>query len=447
MVQLKLRKWCNAIYKSIILLYYLRGEKMEYLKRITDKSISEYLRVMGGVYVEGPKWCGKSTSCKQLANTIFEFQDITKKEQYKNTLYTKRELMLNEKKPILFDEWQEIPEIWDIIRHDIDTHSARGYYLLTGSSTADLSKRMHSGIGRIAKVKMRLMSLYESGDSTGDVSLQDLFDNKLETSQNKSRIDDIARFITRSGFPGLIGLDEKSGTKILKSYYDMLINEDIINIDGKMRNPRTMNALLKSYARNISSYVSDATIMQDMNNEGIEISKHTFIDYKNTLEKLFIIENVEAWATSVRSKTAIRKSDKKELIDPALACIALNLNEKKLFQDFNTFGFLFESLCIRDLRIYAESIDGKLYHYREDKGYEVDAIIELDDGRWCAIEIKLGAVNETLDLAAKNLLKINDKINTENKGKPSFLMILYGGNLAYKRKDGVYVIPITSLKN
>ena len=419
---------------------------MNYKNRIVEKEIKNNLRVFGCVCVEGAKWCGKTETCKQFAKTIIEFQDPTNKELYKSYINTDPTFFLQKEKPILFDEWQENPNIWDIIRYDIDKQREKGLYLLTGSTGAKENTTMHSGTGRIVKIKMYPMSLFESGDSNGIISLEKIF-KKTENVLGESdiNISDLARLIIRGGFPEAVNLPLEDAMLVMKGYYKGIINENVASIDGVKRTPRKVDAFLKSYSRNISTLVTDATIRRDMGKEKTTINEVTFIDYKNTLEKLFIIDNVEAWSPKIRSKYRIRTSDKKELVDPAIACAALSLNENKILNDLNTFGFLFESLCIRDLKVYANSLDGNIYHYKDESNDEVDAIIELNDGRWGAIEIKLGA--DYIEDAAKNLLKFKNKVDTTVVNEPSFLMVLYGGKNAYTRDDGVLVVPIGCLKN
>ena len=361
--------------------------------------------------------------------------------------HTDPNFYFSKEKPILFDEWQEIPKIWDMIRSDVDRNSSKGEYILTGSSAPKEGITKHSGIGRFNKIKMRTMTLFETGDSTGEVSLENLFNDSDKPIRGKSSVglEKLAELIIRGGFSGSLNLSEKEAIFANKAYLNLLVNEDIKKIDGVIRNPKKMRALLKSYARNISTSVSDATVKKDMEAEEMKMSDVTFLDYVNTLQKLFIIDNISAWSPKLRSKTAIRTSERKELADTSIACAALGITSKHLLKDLHTMGFLFESLCMHDLRIYANSIGGEIYYYRDKTSLEVDAIITLDDDRWCAIEIKLGA--NRIDEAAENLFKLKNRVDTDKKGEPEFLMVLYGGKTAYKREDGVLVVPITCLKN
>ena len=426
--------------------------KSEYKKRIIDKIIEKNMRVFGGVLIEGAKLTGKSTTCSQLAKTIIKFQDTELKEFYKTAVSTNPTSLLVGEKPILFDEWQDNPAIWDTIRHNADETGNSGEYLLTGSENKNKDEVMHTGTGRIVGLKMYPMSLYESNDSDGKISLEDLFNGKDNIiAQSDITIEKIIDLLIRGGFPRTVDMSVEDARVLMNGYYKTLINEKIKTIDGVKRDPKKMDSLLKSYARNISTYATDSTIKKDMENEDIEMSDVTFRDYKNTLEKLYIIDNVESWPTTLRSKKSIRKSDKKMLIDPSIVSSALGLSKEKIMRDFNFFGFLFEAMCIRDLRIYIESLDGNIYHYYEQntnknaKDYEIDAILELRDGRWGAIEIKLGA--DQIDDAAAKLLELRTKIDTDKKGKPSFLMVLYGGKGSYKREDGVLVVSVGCLKN
>jgi len=417
-----------------------------YIKRLVDDEIQKNLKVFGGVLVEGMKYCGKSTTCKNLAKTIIEFQDPKMGRTYASLVKTDPNYYFSKEKPILFDEWQEVPEVWDMVRSDVDKTSSKGAYLLTGSSAPKEGATMHSGIGRINKIKMSTMTLFETGESTGEVSLKELFDGTLPVrGESNVGIQKLAEIIVRGGFPDSLDYTEEEAVMANKGYIKLLVNEDVRKLDGVRRDPDKMQTLLKSYARNISTTASDATIKKDMEAEGISIDDKTFLDYVNTLQKLFIVDNVKAWNPKLRSKTAIRTADKKELADTGIASAALGVTSKKLINDINTFGFFFEALCMHNLRIYAGSIDGTIYHYRDKTDLEVDAIINLDDDRWAAIEIKLGV--DEIDEAAENLIKFKNKIDTDKKGEPAFLMILYGGRIAYKREDGVLVVPITCLKN
>jgi predicted AAA+ superfamily ATPase len=419
---------------------------MKYIKRMTDDMLEKKIRLFGAVLITGAKFVGKSTSAKQFAKTVVEFQDTVKSAFYKFEIENSPQNILKGEKPILFDEWQDNYKIWDIIRNDIDKKGENSLYLLTGSTNENSDKVLHSGTGRIARLKMRPMTLYESADSNGEVSLKSLFEGKKDFFvKNETSLEKLTYLIVRGGFPKVIDKNEEDAIVIMNEYYDSLINEKVISIDGVAREPERMNSLLKSYARNISTYVSDSTIMNDMINEGIKISENTFANYKNALEKLFIIDNIKSWNVNLRSKTAIRKSAKKLLVDTSLVCASLGLNSQKIMQDFNYFGFLFEALCLRDLRIYVESLDGNIYNYREEKGFEIDAILELKDGSWGAVEIKLGISD--IDMAAENLLKLKEKVDTNKKGEPAFLMVVYGGSTSYLRDDGVLVVPITCLKN
>ena len=417
----------------------------KYINRIIDEEIKNNLDVFGAVLVEGMKYCGKSTTCKKLAKTIIEFQDTKMGNTYKSNVQTDPDYYFSKEPPILFDEWQEVPAVWDMIRHDIDRTGVNGKYLLTGSSAPKEGETKHSGIGRINKVKMTTLTLYETGDSTGEVSLKAIFDNEKTSIRGESNtgLKQIANIIIRGGFPKNLNLTEPQVKITNKGYINLLVNEDIKKVDGVSRDPDKVLSLLKSYARNISTTATDATIKKDMENEGIKIDDKTFLDYVNTLKKLFIIDNVKAWSPKIRSKTAIRTADRKELADTGIASSVLGLTSEALINDGRTFGFFFEALCIHDLKVYVNNLGGSLFHYRDKNDFEIDAIIKLDDDRWGAIEIKLGI--DKVDEAAENLLLFKDLVVARKE--PSFLMVLYGGKTAYKREDGVLVVPITCLRD
>lgn len=415
---------------------------IKYIKRLIDKEIDENLQVFGGVLIEGMKYCGKSTTCETFAKTVVRFQDNL---AHHSIIQTDPSYYLNQPKPILFDEWQEVPEIWNLIRNDIDLHNYKSAYLLTGSSAPFEGAIKHTGIGRINKLPMSTMTLFETGESTGQVSLEECFSSStLIRGESMIGIAQLSSLIVRGGFPASLNYNESQARVANKGYLNLLIQQDIRKLDGVNRNPEKMLALLKSYARNNASIASDQTIKSDMESEGIRIDDKTFVDYVNTLQKLFIIENIPAWSPQLRSKTAIRTASKKLISDTGIACAALGATNKKLLGDINTFGFFFEAFCLHDLKIYVRTLDGSLFHYRDKNGLEIDAIICLSDGRWGAIEIKLGV--DMLDAAANNLRKFASKI-AETVTPPSFLMIIYGGKYAFKRQDGVIVVPITCLKN
>ena len=419
---------------------------MQYLSRIVDKEIDELMQIMGAVLIEGCKGCGKSTTGAQYAKSIIEFQNPDKRQEYDNIKNTKPSLFLNGEKPRMFDEWQMYPVVWDSIRTDVDHSGLKGQYILTGSAKPSEGATMHTGTGRISRVLMRPMSLYESGESTGEVSLNDLFLGKDISGVSKSSLENLASVIVRGGWPASIGVDEDIKYRFAKEYVKSLIHEDVKKIDGIERNPEKMQNILRSLARNVTTQVSNSTIESDVKNIfADDISRPTLIDYLNTLEKLFVIEDLNATNLNFRSKYALRTKPKKYFVDPSIATAILDINPNDLINDLNTFVFMFESLCIRDLKIYIESYGGNISFYRDENDFEVDAILRANNGKWAAIEIKLGA--GYIDSAASNLLKFKDKVDVEKCGEPAFLAVLTGTDYSYKRNDGVYVVSIGTLKD
>ena len=420
--------------------------KNEYLPRIVDLEINESMEVIGAILIEVCKWCGKSTTAIHHAKTIVEFQNPDKKEEYDNIRDTKPSLFLKGEKPLLFDEWQMYPVVWDSIRTDVDHTRLKGQYILTGSAKPKEGETMHTGTGRFARILMRPMSLYESKESTGEVSFEDILKGKDIEGVSKLTLEDIASIIVRGGWPASLDIKSDAKYKIAKQYVSSLIHEEVKNVDGVERNPEKMKSVLRALARNISTPASDKTLEDDVKNVfNEEISRPTLTDYINTLEKLFVIENIKATNLNFRSKYAIRTKAKKEFVDPSIATAILEISPSDLIKDLNTFGFLFEALCIRDLLIYTQSYGGDITFYRDETNFEIDAIFRTSSGKWGAIEIKLGA--GYIDEAAKNLLKFKEKVDTNKVGEPAFLMVLTGSTYSYRRKDGVYVVSIGTLKN
>lgn len=418
----------------------------KYLPRIIDETVERKLKYMGALLIEGCKWCGKSTTAKQHTKSIVEFQNPDNKQSFDFINKTKPSLFLEGEKPRLFDEWQMYPVVWDSIRMDVDNTGLKGQYILTGSAKPAEGSTMHTGTGRFARILMRPMSLYESKDSNGKVSLEDIINGKDIEGVSNLSLEDIASCIVRGGWPATLDIDEENKYQIAKDYVESLVREDVTTIDGVERNPEKMKAVLRSLSRNISTPVANSTIMEDVKNEfASEVSRPTLDDYLNTLEKLFVIENVKATNLNIRSKTAIRTKSKLELVDPSIATAMLDLSPTDLIHDLNYFGFLFENLCIRDLKIYSQLLDGELTYYRDKSEFEVDAILKTGKGKWGAIEIKLGS--GFIEEAAQNLLKFKDKVDTNKSGEPSFLMVLTATPYSYKREDGVYVVSIGNLKN
>ena len=419
-----------------------------YLPRLIEKTIKEKMSYIGAIQIEGPKWCGKSTTASRFANTIIKLQDPIVYARYKTYATTSKTDLLHGNKPILFDEWQKIPEIWDFVRLDIDERGAKaGQYILTGSAKPKDDHDRHSGTGRIAQINMRPLSLYESKDSSGEVSLEKLF-NKPEYSirgESKLTINDQVILVCRGGWPGLYRHPTKSAINYLKDYYESLTSSDITDVDGIRRNPNRAKAILRTYARNISTLTDYQTMIRDLENIGEGVDKTTFASYLNAFEKLFVIENVYAWTPKLRSATRVRMSQKKQFVDPSIAAVALGATPDELGRDIKTFGFFFESMVTRDLRVYLDKLDGRVFYYRDKNELEADCILKLDDERWAAVEVKVGG--NQLDAAAANLIKLKNTVNTDHMKEPSFLMIIYAGTSAYKRADGVYVVPIGCLKD
>jgi len=417
----------------------------QYLERLIDITIKRELDAIGCVAIEGPKWCGKSTTGETFAKKVVKLQDPITFNQYSNFATTSRELLLAGDKPLMFDEWQKMPDLWDFIRLDIDETSGVGKYILTGSSKPIENKARHTGIGRIAKITMRPMSLWESLESTGEVSLKEMFDGKdMISGKAKVSLEELAFITCRGGWPESVMRPTQALT-LIADYFKSLTSEDIAEIDGIKRNTLRAQAILRTYARNISTFATDSTLLADLTENDETITRPTLYSYILAFNKLYVLEDIIAWSPKLRSKSVIRSASKRQFIDPSLAAFALGAKPNDLIADLNTFGFLFESLCGRDLRIYAQSINGEVYHYRDKDGLEVDAIVHLIDGRWGAIEIKLGG--NQIDQAAKNLIKFKEKVNTEKMSEPSFLMILTGAPTAYKRPDGVLVVPLGCLKD
>lgn len=418
----------------------------KYLPRIVDEEIENSLEIIGAVLIEGCKWCGKSTTAKMHSKSILEFQNPDKKEEYDSIKNTKPSLFLDGEKPRLFDEWQMYPVIWDCIRTDIDHTGLRGQYILTGSAKPSEGKIMHTGTGRISRIIMRPMSLYESNDSDGKVSMKDIISGIDISATSKLSLEQLASVIVRGGWPTSLNINSNNKYKISLEYVKSLIHEEVNSIDGIERNPSKMIAVLRSLARNISTSVSNVTIEEDVKNSFAEgISRPTLNDYINTLEKLFVLENINATNLNFRSKLAIRTKVKREFVDPSIATAILELSPEDLLKDLNYFGFLFECMCIRDLKVYTQNMNGEISFYRDETNFEVDAILRTQSGKWGAIEIKLGS--GYIEEAAQHLLKFKNMVDTEKCGEPTFLMVLTGANYSYKRSDGVYVVSIGNLKD
>jgi predicted AAA+ superfamily ATPase len=416
-----------------------------YISRISDKLLGILLESSGAVLVEGAKWCGKTQSSLQVAKSAVYLQDPDEGPGYLAMADTKPSLLLEGETPLLLDEWQMAPVIWDAVRFAVDKRALMGQFILTGSATPGANETIHSGTGRIARMLMRPMSLYESSESDGKVSLKDLFDgNKDIAAKNNLTIEQIAHAICRGGWPAAV-ISGSQSSRIAMNYVDSIINSDVHRVDGVERDPERVRLLLQSLARNISTLATYKTIMDDMQVNDASITDKTLSSYLNALRRLFVVEDVPAWQPSLRSRTAIRTANKRQFVDPSIATAALRTNATGILRDFETFGFLFESLCTRDLRVYSQAIDGGVFHYRDKSELESDLIIKLNDGRWAPVEVKLG--NKQIEEAAANLIKLSHKVDADKMNQPSFLMVLTGGQVAYRRPDGVLVVPIGCLKD
>lgn len=423
--------------------------RKDYKPRIIDKTIIQYLKSFGAVCVEGPKWCGKTWTSSYHSSSEFYVGEPSGNFQNRVLAQMSPDLVLNGEKPRLIDEWQEVPALWDAVRHRVDQTGEKGQFILTGSATPNHKGIMHSGAGRIARIKMRPMSLYESGNSCGDVSLEDLCSDKLTpVMTGEVNLMDLIEYIIKGGWPGNLKAPIEQAALLPIQYIDAIIDDDVYRIDGLKRNKEKMKLLLRSLARNEATTVTNVSLAKDMKEmDDTEIDKDTVAEYLDIFQRLFITDNQLPFSTNVRSSVRVKQAEKRHFCDPSLACALLKATPEMLINDLRTLGFLFEALCERDLKIYAESFGASLYHYQGYDNKEIDAVIELNSGDWCAFEIKLGA--NQIDEAAKNLLDINQKIKNDPKGRPPKVLCVICGlaNAAYKRPDGVYVVPITALKN
>lgn len=424
----------------------------EYRQRIADKLLTEKLESMGAVLIEGPKACGKTTTAEQQAKSVLYMDDPTRVKQNMHLAETNIRMLLNGDTPRLIDEWQMAPQLWDAIRFEVDHRDDDGQFMLTGSAVPkekDKDKIQHSGAGRFAWLKMRPMTLWESQESTGEVSLEKLFSGQDDIEGSSSlNMDDIAFLICRGGWPkSLNKKTEKAALKQVTEYYEAITRSDISRVDDVVRDERRAKRLMRSYARMQGGQVSIGTITADIKvNEAEGISDVTIESYLNALRKIFVIEDMPAWNPNLRSKTAIRTSDTRYFVDPSIAVAALGIGPNDLINDLETLGLLFETLCVRDLRVYSDALDGEVFHYRDKNGLECDAVVHLRNGKYGLIEIKLGG-DTLIEEGAANLKKLADKIDTTKMKVPSFLMVLTAvGNYAYKRTDGVFVVPIGCLK-
>lgn len=421
-----------------------------YRRRIVDKILLDKLEAKGAVVIEGPKWCGKTTTALQVAKSVLRMDEPSKRDINIQISEIDPSRLLNGKIPKLIDEWQIAPKIWDAVRYEVDIRGEEGQFILTGSAVPIESKEItHSGTGRFTWLTMRPMSLYESGESTGEVSLKKLFCNPDKiTGINNLDIDRLAFVICRGGWPNSIDMKEKPALSQAIDYYDAVVRSDINRADGISKNPERVNRLMRSFARNQGGQVANTMFRDDIRaNDTESLSEDTIATYINALKKIYVIEDMPAWNPNLRSKTSIRTSDTRYFVDPSIATAGLGIFPQDLVNDLNTLGLLFETLCVRDLRVYADALDGNVLHYRDKSGLECDTVIHLRNGKYGLAEIKLGG-QRLIEEGAANLKSLAAKIDTTKMPKPSFMMIVIGiGEFAYRREDGVYIVPIGCLKS
>jgi hypothetical protein len=428
----------------------------EYLKRVVDEELNLRLEAFGATLIVGPKWCGKTTTAEQRARSVIRMQDPDMRENYQATARVKPSLLLKGENPRLIDEWQDAPVLWDAVRVAVDQRQEEGLFILTGSTSVDEKEILHSGTGRISRLKMYPMSLYESGESSGEISLRDLFygeNTDIDGVMSHLSIEELIFAACRGGWPG--SLRRKSdGAKltIAADYLENICESDISTVDDIKKKPSRARMILKSYARNISTLVKKKNILTDIRANDETISAPTLDAYLTALGRLFVLEDLEAWCPAIRSASAIRSGKKREFVDPSIAVAALGLTPEQLELDLKTFGFLFETLCIRDLKIYSQGMGGRLSFYHDRYDLEADAVLHLRDGRYALIEFKLGS--REIEEGAGHLLQLESLIKKYNEKEqqtplrePDLLMVITGGNMAYTRPDGVKVIPIGCLKN
>lgn len=424
-------------------------DKNQYKPRIIDTQVKDYLQTFGAVCIEGPKWCGKTWTSSYHSNSEIFIGDPSGNFQNRQLAQLSPSLVLEGKTPRLIDEWQEVPPLWDAVRHKVDESGEKGQYILTGSATPNHKGILHSGAGRIAKLRMRPMSLYESGDSSGVVSLKSLCNGEMTPSlTGEVDLRKIIELIVRGGWPGNLDTPISQAQLLSREYLNAVIDDDVYRMDGVKRDTHKMRLLLRSLARNESTTVTNKTLKNDikeMDDEDIDVE--TVAAYLDVFKRLFLTDNQEPFAAKIRSSARLKQAEKRHFSDPSLACALLRATPERLLGDLETLGFLFESLCERDMKIYAESFGAKLYHYQDYSGKEIDAVIELPNGKWCAFEIKLGA--NQIDAAAENLKEIYNSIVADKDGIPPSIMCVICGmsNAAYQREDGVFVVPITALKD
>lgn len=429
---------------------------MEYLKRIADEQLKLRLEALGAVQIKGPKWCGKTTTAEMQAKSVIKMQNPDTREGYLAAVRTKPSLLLKGDTPRLIDEWQVAPVLWDAVRHAVDERNLKGQFILTGSTVIDDEEIMHTGTGRISKMSMYPMSLYESKESNGRISLRELFDNKnldIDGIMSSLSIEELIFAACRGGWPAsLDNMSDAAKLLIAKDYVDIICSEDISKVDKVQRNPSLARLIMRSYSRNLCTLAKKTSMLADVSVEMESTSIKTFDDYIGALEKLFVIEDIEAWCPAIRSATVIRTGKKRCFVDPSIAVAALGASPQSLELDLKTFGFIYECMCIRDLKIYSQALGGMLSYYHDRYGLEADAVLHLDDGRYALIECKLGS--RDIEEGAKHLIELKNLVKEKNEKEkqmtlrlPDLLIVLTGGELAYTREDGVKVIPIGCLKD
>ena len=429
---------------------------MRYFKRISDELLHQRLQAMGAVLIEGPKWCGKTTTAVQQAKSIIRLQDPDERANYDMIAQNRPSLFLQGETPRLIDEWQDYPVVWDAVRIEVDKRQTTGHFILTGSNVVDETQIRHSGTGRISRLQMGTMSLWESQESNGLISLKELFDNPqmdFDVLSNLS-VDDLIYAACRGGWPAAVSAKtKKSALSVARDYVNTVCTSDIMRIDGSSRNSKLTRQILRSYARNISTLAKTGSLLQDVvASDDVDCSRTTFDDYVDALERLFVIQNIGAWCPAIRSKTAIRSGAKRAFCDPSIAVALLGLTPESMQMQLNTFGFIFEQLCVRDLKAYTADQYATVSYYNDRYGLEADIVLHLDDGRYALIECKLGSAE--VDAGATHLLKLQGLIREHNLTEkqvpirePDLLIVLTGGKVGCRRQDGVYVIPIGCLKD
>ena len=421
----------------------------KYKARVADALLKDKLEAKGAVVIEGPKWCGKTTTAMQVAKSIIRMDEPSRRDTNIQMADIAPERLLQDDTPRLIDEWQIAPKLWDATRYEVDTRGEEGQFILTGSAVPVESEEMtHSGTGRFTWLTMRPMSLFESGESTGEVSLGELFENPGQIKGiNPLDIDRLAFLICRGGWPPAVDMKEKAALAQAFDYYDAVVKSDINRADGVSKNPERVKRLMRSFARNQGGQVPNTSIRDDiMANDAEGMNEYTVASYIAALKKIFVIEDMPAWNPNLRSKTSIRTSDTRYYVDPSIATAALGIGPRDLLNDLNTMGLMFETMCVRDLRVYAEFLDGEVMHYRDKSGLECDTVIHLRNGSYGLAEIKLGG-QKLIKEGAANLKALAAKIDTTKMPAPSFMMIVAGtGDFAYRREDGIFIVPIGCLK-